>query len=356
MARLFLYRDKLRHNYHFLKELFQKSETEFSIVTKILCGNKRYLKEVLDLGPKQICESRISNLKAVKKINPAIETIYIKPPSPSIIKSLIKYADISFNTEFEIIKMLSREAKTQAKTHKIILMIELGDLREGILSESLEEIYSKILELENIEVIGIGSNLNCLHGVMPSVEKLNTLCLHKEKLESKFKKEIKYISGGTTVTLPLFLSDQFFPTKVNHFRIGEALFFGADLFNDKTIKGMFPFTFELEAQIIEVSEKPSEPFGEFKANPQGIMYAKKNICSKTIRRAILDIGVLDVQPQYLIPNNPKVKVIGASSDMLVVDISESRHKYPIGSTMKFQLKYMGALGLLNSKYIDKEVL
>ncbi len=356
MARLFLYRDKLRHNYHFLKELFKNSETELSIVTKLLCGNKKYLKEVLDLGPNQICESRISNLKAVKQINPVIETIYIKPPSPSIIKSLVKYADISFNTEYEIIKMLSREAQTQAKTHKVILMIELGDLREGILSESLEEIYSKILKLENIEVIGIGCNLNCLHGVMPSIEKLNILCLHKDKLERKFKKEIKYISGGTTVTLPLLLSEQFFPAKVNHFRIGEALFFGADLFNDKTIKGMFPFTFELEAQVIEVSEKPSEPFGEVRANPQGIKYSKKNNCSQTIRRAILDIGVLDVQPQYLIPNNPKVKVIGASSDMLVVDISESRHKYPIGSTMKFQLKYMGALGLLNSKYIDKEVL
>lgn len=355
VARLFLYRDKLRHNYHFLQELFRNSEAEFSIVTKLLCGNKRYLKEVLDLGPKQICESRISNLKAVKQINPLIETIYIKPPSPSVIKSLIKYADISFNTEYEIIKMLSREAKTQNKTHKVILMIELGDLREGILSESLEEIYARILELENIEVIGIGSNLNCLHGVMPSLEKLNILCRHKENLEKKFKKEIKYISGGTTVTLPLLLSEKLFPARVNHFRIGEALFFGADLFNDKTIKGMFPFTFELEAQVIEVSEKPSEPFGEVRANPQGIKYQKNNH-SQIIRRAILDIGVLDVQPQYLIPNNPKVKVIGASSDMLVIDISESRHNYPIGSTMKFQLKYMGALGLLNSKYIDKEVL
>lgn len=356
MAKIYLYRDKLRHNHSFLKKIFQQKKIDYAIVTKLLCGNKTYLKEVLDLKPKQICESRISNLKVVKELNPKVETIYIKPPAPSIIKNLVRYADISFNTEYETIKKISKEAQIQKKIHKIIIMIELGDLREGVLAERLENFYEKIFNLQGIEVIGLGTNLNCLHGVMPSVEKLTTLCMYKQLLEVRFKKKLKYISGGTTVTLPLLIKDQHFPKAINHFRLGEALFFGADLLNEKTIKGMYPFTFELEAQVIEVSEKPAEPFGEMKANPQGIKYKKKTGQKQQILRAILDIGVLDVQPQYLIPNNRKVQIIGASSDMLVVDITQSRHKYPIGSTMKFQLKYMGALSLLNSRYIEKEVL
>lgn len=355
MAKMYLYREKLHHNFNFLKKLFSDQNKEFSIVTKLLCGNKTYLKEVLSLGTQQICESRISNLKTIKEINPQIETIYIKPPPLSVIKSLVKYADISFNSEYETIKKISIEAQTQGKIHKIIIMIELGDLREGVLGEKLDQLYSEVLKLPNIQVIGLGTNLNCLHGVMPSLEKLRTLSQYRSSLEEKYKKELKYISGGTTVTIPLLIKENQFPESVNHFRIGEALFFGADLFNEKTIKGMYPFTFELEAQVIEVSEKPSEPFGEMKNNPQGIKYEKKNTKS-TIQRLILDIGVLDVLPQYLIPNNSKAKIIGASSDMLIVDISESRHKYPVGSTMKFQLKYMGALSLLNSKYIEKVVL
>src|SRR5690606_29173599 len=113
-----------------------------------------------------------------------------------------------------------------------------------------------------------------LHGVMPSEEKLKELCLYKKKIEEKFDQKLPIVSGGTTVTLPLLLGTDLFPKDINHFRIGEALFFGADLFNDKTIKGMYPFTLELEAQVIEVSEKPSEPFGEFGTNPMGVKYTK----------------------------------------------------------------------------------
>src|SRR5690606_21609357 len=116
MARLFLYQDKLRHNYKLLKKIIKSKNKEFAIVTNLLCENKEYFKEVLALKPKQICETRISNLKTIKKLNPNIETIYIKPPAPTVIKSLVKYADISFNTEFETIKKISREAQVQKKT------------------------------------------------------------------------------------------------------------------------------------------------------------------------------------------------------------------------------------------------
>src|SRR5690606_25027572 len=104
MAKLYLYRDRLRHNYDYLKQEFKQANIEWGIVTKLLCGNKTFLKEVLNLGPSQVCDSRISNLKAIKEINPDVETIYIKPPAPSVIKSLVRYANISLNTQLTTIK------------------------------------------------------------------------------------------------------------------------------------------------------------------------------------------------------------------------------------------------------------
>jgi predicted amino acid racemase len=63
--------------------------------------------------------------------------------------------------------MLSAEAKKQNKTHKIIIMIEMGDLREGVMGEELIE-FGHILSLPNIQIRGIGTNLNCLSGIMPT--------------------------------------------------------------------------------------------------------------------------------------------------------------------------------------------
>lgn len=357
MACLYLYRDKLHHNYKFLKKIFKKHDSEWAIVTKLLCGNKIFLEEVLNLNPPEVCDSRISNLKVIKDLCPNVKTIYIKPPAQNIIKSLVKYADTSLNTELSTLRLISKESLRQKKIHKVIIMIELGDLREGILGDELISFYEKTFKLKGIEVVGIGTNLNCLYGVMPSNDKLLQLVMYKKILELQFKRKIPLLSGGTTVTLPLLMKDRDYPTEINHYRVGEALFFGADLFLDKIIKGMYPFTMELEAQVIEVSEKPVEPLGDFKANPQGYTHqveAKNK--GKKIRRAIIDVGVLDVDPKYLIPKNKELKVLGASSDMLVIDISKSRYKYTVGTTMSFQVKYMGALSLLNSRYISKKVI
>ena len=130
MTYINLDREKLRYNFTYLNNLFKEHEIEWSIVSKLLCGDRDYLEELLSYDIHQVCDSRIYNLKRIKKIRPDIETIFIKPPAKHTIKSVIKYADISMNTEIETIKLLSQEAKSQNKFHKIIIMIELGELRE----------------------------------------------------------------------------------------------------------------------------------------------------------------------------------------------------------------------------------
>ena len=135
MAFITLNVKKLKSNFEFLNNLFKKNDIQWSVVSKLLSGNKEYLTELLNLGMKQICDSRVSNLKTIKSINPKIETIYIKPPAKRAISNIVKYADISMNTEIDTIQLLSEEAIKQNKTHKIIIMIELGELREGVLGE-----------------------------------------------------------------------------------------------------------------------------------------------------------------------------------------------------------------------------
>lgn len=357
MAFVTLEKKSLKQNYDFLEQLFKKHNIEWAPVVKMLCGNELYLEYLLSLGNEQICDARLGNLKVIKDIKAETETIYIKPPAKNSIEDVVKYADVSFNSEYVTIKWLSDEAKRQNKTHRIIIMIELGDLREGIMGESLMDFYQKVFELPNIEVAGIGSNLNCLSGVMPSKDKLIQLSLYEQLIEAKFGKKINGVSGGSSVMVPLLLKGMV-PEGVNHFRIGETLFFGVDLFSNSTIEGMRDDVFKLNAEIIEVTEKPVNPYGDLEVNPSGEKFEiKEEDFGQVHKRGILDIGLLDVaKPEFLTPMDKDISFIGASSDMLVIDLSRTDKKYKVGDIISFKMSYMGALRVMNSQYIEKRLV
>ena len=355
MAFLKLNRSKLQHNFNFLDQIFKERNIEWGVVTKLLCGNRTYIREVMALGVTEMHDSRISNLRKIKILNPNIQTVYIKPPAKRSIESIVRYADVSFNTEIYTIQLLSAEAQKQNKLHKIIIMIEMGDLREGVMGEELIEFYQQLIHLPNIEIRGIGTNLNCLSGVMPTQDKLIQLSLYKQLIEAKFNISIPWVSGGTSVAVPLILKNAR-PMAVNHFRIGEALFFAKDLFTGFTMEGMHDDVFKLFAEIIEITVKPDTPTGELGENVAGnVFVSSNNDLGGTSLRAILDIGLLDMQPKYLTSEDPDISVVDASSDMLVVDITNSKKTYKVGDLISFSTEYMGALYLMNSSYIDKIV-
>lgn len=356
MATLKLYRNKLKHNYKVLKKIFHKSDIDWALTTKLLCGNEEFLKEVIALGAKEVCDSRVSNLERIKRLSPKTRTMYIKPPPKKSIPNIVRFADVSLNSELETIKMLGREARKQKKVHEIIIMIEMGDLREGVLGPELVDFYSKVFKLKGIKIIGLGTNLNCLHGVLPSQDKMTQLALYRKIIELQFKRKLPLISGGSTVTIPLLLKKQL-PKAVNHFRVGEALFFGADLVNKGTLKGMFPSVFELEAEIIEINEKPVVPNGELDTNPSGEVFeVNPDDFGKKVWRAIIDVGKLDVPVDHVYPVDEGTSVVGASSDMLVVEIDELKDWHQVGSVIKLDLDYMGILGIMNSRYVEKVVI
>jgi len=356
MAFITLDSKKLRHNFNYLDNLFKKNNIQWSVVTKLLCGNKDYLTEVLKLDIRQICDSRVSNLKMVKAICPDVETIYIKPPAKRAIKSVVQYADISLNTESETIQLLAEEARKQGKTHKIIIMIELGELREGIMGEDFIKFYEKVFKLENIEVVGIGTNLTCLYGVLPNHDKLIQLSLYEQLVEARFSRSIPYVSGGSSVTVPLLIQ-KLLPKSINHFRVGETLFLGTDLYNNTSLPKMKTNVFKLYSEIIEITEKPVVPIGEMGKNVEGesFEFDEKRI-GETSFRAIIDIGLLDVDEEHIKPVAENVSMVGASSDMFVIDLGKNDKTFSVGDLLEFEVDYMGVLRILNSRYIEKRIV
>lgn len=355
MAYVELDRKKLKDNFNYLNNLFKENGIKFSVVTKMLSGNRLYINELLKLDIDQVCDSRVSNLKTIKTLRPDIETIYIKPPARRSIRSVVQFADISVNTESKTIQLLSEEAQRQNKIHKIIIMLELGELREGIMGEDFMSFYGRVFKMKNIEVIGIGTNLTCLYGVLPNHDKLVQLCLYEQLVEAKFDRQIPYVSGGSSVTIPLIF-EKLLPKGINHFRVGETLFLGTDLYNDDTFDKMHSDVFKLFAEIIELTEKPQIPNGEMGQNVEGNTFEfDEDQKGKRSYRAIVNIGLLDVEENHIELADKDISMVGASSDMFVIDLGDNETNYKVGDLLEFKMDYMGVLRTINSKYIDKRV-
>lgn len=349
----------IRENIETLDKHFRKHKKKWTLVTKVLAGNKHVLRSILDKKSikklHSVADSRLSGLKTVKQINPEITTMLIKPPSKYQIANVIKYADISLNTSLKMIKALNEEAYKAQKIHRIIIMIELGELREGILKENTVKFYSQVTQLPNIEVLGIGTNLGCMYGVEPDHDKLMQLSLYKKIIDLKFGIDIPVISGGSSITLPL-LREGVVPQSINHFRVGEAAFLGTSPFDGKRFGDLHENAFTLLANIIEIEKKPAKPDGNIGNGNIGHVNTKIEESDEHHYRAIVDFGVLDVNPETdVVPVDSEIKFIGTTSDMTVFDLGLNRKNLKVGDTIEFQPNYMGVARLMLSKYVKKEV-
>ncbi|MBK5195643.1 MAG: alanine racemase [Proteiniphilum sp.] len=362
MAELIIHSEKIKNNIRYLSDYFDRHNIHWSLITKVFSGDKEFLEQILsdDVIDKinSVGDSRLTSLKNLKAVNPNMRTIYIKPPAEIYAEDVVKYADISLNSSYSTIQSLNVAAKKAGKIHQIIIMIELGELREGVNRDDVMTFYEKVFDLSHINVIGIGSNLGCMYGIEPTYDKLLQLSIYKELISEKFKKKLKFVSGGSSITLPLIEQGKV-PKDINHFRIGEAAFFGVSPLNNKQFKELNTDTFEFEANIIELEKKKIVPEGVLSdANIGHTADFDESNKDETTVKAILDFGMLDVDYENLEALDDDISFVGITSDMMVVDIGsnktrEGNKKYRVGDRIRFKPNYMAVARLLNSKFIDK---
>lgn len=342
---------KIEHNTKILTELCKNNGIEVAAVTKVFCGQLEIAKVLVKSGVSILADSRVENLKNLKSIN--VPKLLLRLPMISQAEEVVEFADISLNSEIETIRELSNKAVQKEKIHGIILMIDLGDLREGIFDE--EEIYytvKEILKLKGVKLIGIGTNLTCYGGVIPKQDNLNRLLKIKDSIENKFGIEIEIVSGGNSSSLYLLYNSQGIPEGINQLRLGESIVLGRETAYGNRIENTYDDCFKLIAEIIEIKEKPSVPVGEIGMDAFG---NKPVFQDRGIRkRAICAIGKQDVSISDIIPDDKDIIILGGSSDHLIIDITDSIVDYKIGSKVSFKLSYGGILSTLTSKYVWKK--
>ncbi len=304
---------------------------------------------MLDGGCVGIADSRVLNIIDMK--NKGLKTTFmqLRTPMLSEVENVVEFSDISLNTEFKVIKKLSDEGVKQNKKHKIVLMVEMGDLREGVPEQNLDNIVKKIKNLDGIILYGIGMNLACFGGVVPTNEKIEKFLEIVKKTEEKHNIKFEMISGGNSANIPLLLKN---PEKtiINNLRIGEGILIGYETVNRTPISDTYQDTFILEAEIIEYKHKESKPYGKITQNAFGEtpVFEDEGI----INRAIIAVGKQDTIPDDLIPLDTDIKILGSSSDHIILQIKNN--SYQVGDIVKFKLKYGALVNLYTSKYVKKE--
>lgn len=342
--------DKIRHNAEKLITLCNNNGINVAAVTKVFCGIPEIAKVLVESGASILADSRIENLKRMESIN--VPKLLVRLPMISQAGEVVEFADISLNSELETIKELSKNAIEKGKVHKIILMIDLGDLREGIIDEK-EIFYSvkEILKLDGISLIGIGTNLTCYGGIIPKHENLSHLVDIKEKIEKVFSIKLEIVSGGNSSSLYLLKHQNGMPKGINQLRLGESIVLGRETAYGTRNEDTYEDCFRLITEIIELKEKPSIPIGEIGMDAFG---NKPVFQDRGIRkRAICAIGKQDVSIDNIVPEDNNITILGGSSDHLIIDVTDSFNNYKIGDKLSFKLNYGGVLSTLTSEYVKK---
>ncbi len=333
---------KIAENYLNLKAYLKKKKVIITPVVKVLAGDTNVVKRLEKSGADTIGGSRIENIKKFKEAGINSKFLLLRLPSKSEIKEVVKFADYSLNSSMEIISMINEEAKSQKKRHGIILMVEMGDLREGISKEKVSEFSEKIAKMKNVYLKGIGANFACYGGVVPSDYKMHVL----SDISKKFPK-IDWISGGNSANIN-WIRKANNTYNINHLRVGEAIMLGRETLLRKPIPKLHLDAFVLIAEVIEFEKKNSIPDGQIVQDAFGKVPTFKN--EGLIYRVILDVGRQDVDPSGLTPMKKNIEVLGASSDHLIV---KSDSVFRVGDKLKFIPNYSALLRIMTSPYVKK---
>ena len=339
--------EKIAHNAKKLIELYGSKGISVIGVTKVVCGDPNIAEALVKSGINILADSRIENIRRMRNAGVQAQFLLLRTPRLSQAKAVVKYADISLNSELSVIQRLSECAIDYDTHHKIILMVELGDLREGLMPSDLDDTIKHVLALENIELIGLGTNLACFGGIKPDGEKMGYLSSIANDVEEKFGLTLEFVSGGNSANYNWFMSTKNVE-RINNLRLGESIYLGCETLYRKPIPGLYTDAMTFVSEVIELKMKPSVPYGDVSQDAFGNIPEFED--KGQIRRAILGGGLQDVLVSGLTPRLD-VEIIGASSDHIIVNARNI--DLNVGNELEFDLNYGALLSAMTSQYVNK---
>ena len=351
--RLEIYPSRIAENANSILQLCHRHQIQVACVSKVVCAHEAVISTLEACGADMIADSRLENLSRIKNAGIRLPRMLLRIPTPSRVSEVIELADISLVSDLATIKALSAAATVRKIRHQVILMVDLGDLREGIWPDRLMDVFREILRLPALEILGLGVNLACYGGIIPDTGKMEHLVRLRDEARQTFGIDLPVLCGGNSANLPLLLSGGM-PPEINLLRIGESILLGRNVLDRSPFPGTRQDTFQLVAEIIELERKPSLPIGK---RGQDAFGGEPQFIDRGMRwRAICNIGRQDTVIDNLIPLDPGILVLGGSSDHLILDVENASKSLKTGDEITFFPGYGALLAASTSPYVEKVVL
>lgn len=341
----------LRHNAEFIQSQAEKHGVQVAAVTKVFCAAPGIVNALIDFGFSMLADARVLNLS---RLPDSVPRLSLRVSAPQEAEDVVKYSEYSLQSTREAVHALGQAARKLNKPHKVILMIDLGDLREGIYhtnTKGIDEMARAVLGEEGLVLEGVGANLTCFGGILPDQKNLRALLDIAENLRRGFGIPLPLVSGGNSSSLHLLFEGRL-PKGVNHLRVGEGLLLGMDTASGTPFPQLSQAVFTQRAVLVEAETKPSRPEGSTGPNAFGETVRFED--QGPMRRGILALGRQDTDPERLTPRDSRVSVIGASSDHLLVDLKDG--PYRVGDALAFTPGYGALLKAYTSAYVSKSII
>ena len=338
--------DKLKANLAALIERCQSLSVEVTGVVKGFSALPEAAGVYTECGVRSLASSRLSQLRALRGAGVACERVLIRIPMLSELTDVVELSDISLQSDITVLRALNEEAKRQNKIHEVILMMDLGDLREGFWNEedALDAAIEVEHELKNLRLAGVGVNLSCYGSVTPTKRNMQALVSLAADIEREIGRPLDYISGGASTSAYMAMNGTM-PYRINLLRLGDIGLRGeTDNFAPDFLK---TGVMTVKAEVVECRDKPSFPVGELSVNAFGEVghYEDRGIR----RRAIVAMGRVDYGNCFdLVPRREGVEIIGASSDHTILDVEAVKDEIHVGDVLEFGIKAYGPMAYLTS--------
>lgn len=349
--------DRLRHNAQQVIDRCRAQDIQVCGVIKGCEGMPPVARVMRGCGAAQIGTSRLEQVARCRADGVEGPFLLIRIPGLTELADTVALCDMSLQSERTTLDALEKECQRQDRTHSVIVMADLGDLREGFWDK--EEFVSACIHVErdlpHVHLSGVGVNLSCYGSIQPTPEKMKQLLALAHRVEDAIGRKLEIISGGATSSYTL-VHWRTMPKGINHLRIGENILLSNDLQNLWHISDMDYLrtdTFTLTAEVIEVRDKPTYPQGQFCIDAFGRkpVYEDHGIR----RRALLALGRADVgELESLIPLDAGITVVGGSSDHCILDVTDHPRPLQVGDTVSFKLCYSHLLYLSGRNDIHVE--
>lgn len=351
--RLEIYPQRIEENARAVIKLCHDHGARVACVTKVMSAHPAILQALQNGGADMIADSRIINLQSVSNVGLDMPLMLLRIPAPSRAADIVRCCDISLNSSIHTMVKLSEAAQMLEITHQVIVMVDVGDLREGVWPDHAIEVIRSVANLPHLEIIGLGCNLACYGGVIPTTENMQMLVDVRERCRKATGLPLEILSGGNSANLPLLASGGM-PKEINHFRIGEAITLGRNVLDRSPWPGTRQDTMRIVAEIVEIEYKPSIPIGN---RGQDAFGGFTDFVDRGVRkRAICNMGRQDIVVDGIEPEDPGIIVLGGSSDHLVLDVEDAHNVVNVGDEVAFTPSYGALLAATTSPYVQKVVI